>query len=252
MNGLERWKGKVALVTGASSGIGQAIGRALGGIGMKVAIVARRADRLETLAKEMQAGGADVLPLVADMGRDEDVLGLFPRIHQRWGTVDVLVNSAGTGRMSQFDAGTPEQWREILHVNVVGVTLCTREALKEMEEKEDAQIVNISSIYAHRGQVPNFSYYQGSKFALRAMTDTLRAELHARKSRIRVGMISPGLTATEFREKATDGKFTYQSYFKDFHPLLPEDIAQAVLYMLSTPRYVQVQDVLLSPMGQGL
>jgi NADP-dependent 3-hydroxy acid dehydrogenase YdfG len=127
-----------------------------------------------------------------------------------------------------------------------------REALRGMHAKDEAQIINLSSIYSHRDQVPNFSFYQASKFAVRALTDTLRAELAAKGTKVRVGMISPGLVATEFRERASEGKFKYESYFEKYKPLLPSDIADAVLYMLSTPPHVQVQDILLSPMGQGL
>ena len=100
--------------------------------------------------------------------------------------------------------------------------------------------------------MPNFSFYQASKFAVRALTDTLRAELAAKGTRVRVGMISPGMVATEFRAQATDGAFSYNSYFEKFEPILPEDVADAVLYMLSTRPHIQVQDILLSPLGQGL
>lgn len=252
MSGQERWRGKVALVTGASSGIGEAIARALAGAGLKVAVAARRADRLAKLVGELQQQGAEAMSVPADMGDEAAVQAMFAAVRKRWGALDVAVNNAGTGAMATFADGDPASWRALLDVNVLGVSLCVKEALAAMAGKEEALIVNISSIYAHRDQVPNFSYYQASKFAVKAFTNTLRAELHAKKSPVRVAMISPGLTATEFREKATAGKFTYESYFKDFHPLLPEDIAQAMLYILSTPPYVQVQDILLSPMGQGL
>ncbi len=142
-----------------------------------------------------------------------------------------------------------------MNINVAAPALCAREALRDMHAKDEAQIVNISSIYAHREQVPNFSIYQASKYAIRALKNTLRAELAARSSpvtRVRVGMISPGLVATGFRERATQGAYTYESYFEKFQPLMPSDIADAVLYMLSTPPHVQVQDVLLTPLGQGL
>ena len=252
MEGLERWKGKIALVTGASSGIGEAIARALAGIGMKVAVTARRSERLKALVSELEGGGSSLMALSGDMGKEKDILALFPAIHQQWGTVDVLVNNAGTGQMNTLEGGTTAQWQETMDVNVIGFSICLREALKDMEGKEDAQVINISSVYAHRPQVPNFSYYQASKFAVLALSGTLRAELHAKGSKTRVAMISPGMTATEFRERATDGKFPYDSYFKEFHPLLPEDIAQSALYLLSTPRHVNVQDIVLSPLGQGL
>jgi len=252
MQGLDRWKGKVALVTGASSGIGQAIARALAGAGMKVAATARRRERLDALASELESDGAEVRALTADMGVEEQIRALFPAVHEAFGSVDVLVNCAGTGSMSTFEAGSANDWREILNVNVIGLSICTHAALTDMAGKEDALVINISSIYAHRPQVPNFSYYQASKFAVQALTNTLRAELHASGSKIRVAMISPGLTATEFRERATGGAFSYESYFKDMQPLVPDDIARAALYTLSNPSHVQVLDILISPVGQGL
>ncbi|HKJ00153.1 MAG TPA: SDR family NAD(P)-dependent oxidoreductase [bacterium] len=252
MSALDRWRGKVALVTGASSGIGEAIAHALAGAGLKVVVAARRAERLTRVVEAIAQQGGEAVAIPADMGNEASIRALFAAVRERWGGLDVAVNNAGTGAMAAFSEGDAASWRAILDVNVLGVSLCVQEALKAMAGKAEGQIVNLSSIYAHRPQVPNFSYYQASKFAVKALTDTLRAELHAAKSPVRVAMVSPGLTATEFREKATDGKFSYESYFKDFHPLLPEDVAQAVLYILSTPPYVQVHDVLLSPMGQGL
>lgn len=252
MEGLKRWRGRVALVTGASGGIGEGIARALAGIGMKVAIAARRRERLEALAGELTAGGAQVMVCAGDVGKEPDVLGIFDRINRHWGAVDVLVNNAGTGMMSKLEEGQWQDWCDTLNINVAAPALCVREALRCMHAKDEAQIINLSSIYSHRDQVPNFSFYQASKFAVRALTDTLRAELAARGTKIRIGMISPGMVATEFRERASDGKFKYESYFEKFKPLLPSDIADAVLYMLSTPPHVQVQDILLSPMGQGL
>jgi NADP-dependent 3-hydroxy acid dehydrogenase YdfG len=252
MEGLERWRGKVALVTGASSGIGEAIAQALAQAGLKVAAVARRRERLDRLVEEVRGAGGDMIAVTADLAREADILAMFSAVHDHWGTVDVLVNNAGSGRMGPLEAGSADDLRQMLEVNVLAVSISMREALKDMEGKEDAIIINISTIYAHLPQVPNFSFYQGSKMALRAMTDTLRAELHARNSKVRVGMISPGMTATEFRTVASGGRISYESYFEGCQPLLPADLAQAALYMLSTPSYVQVHDILLSPIGLGL
>jgi len=256
MGGLKRWRGRIALVTGASGGIGAGIARALAGIGMKVVIVARRRERLEALAADLQISGAQVLVCAADVGKESEVLAVFEAVQHHWGAVDALINNAGTGMMSPLENGRWQDWCDTLNINVAAPALCVREALRGMHGKDEAQIINLSSIYSHRNQVPNFSFYQASKFAVRALTDTLRAELAAKNSqggtRIRVGMISPGLVATEFRERASDGQFKYESYFEKYPPLLPADIADAVLYMLSTPPHVQVQDILLSPMGQAL
>lgn len=252
MQGCKRWAGRIALVTGASGGIGEDIARTLAGIGMKVAVVARRHERLAALAADCAKTGGQVMACAGDVGKESDVLAIFEAIGQRWGTVDVLVNNAGTGMMSTLENGKWEDWCDTLNINVAAPALCVREALRGMHEKAEAQIINLSSIYSHRDQVPNFSFYQASKFAVRALTDTLRAELASKGTRVRVGMISPGMVATEFRGRASGGKFSYESYFEKFKPLLPSDISDAVLYMLSTPPHVQVQDILLSPMGQGL
>ncbi len=252
MQGCKRWAGRIALVTGASGGIGEGIARALAGIGMKVAIAARRRERLDALAAELGQSGAQMLVCAGDVGKETDVLAMFAAIKRHWDDVDVLVNNAGTGMMSTLENGKWEDWCDTLNINVAAPALCVREALRGMHAKDEAQIINLSSIYGHRNQVPNFSFYQASKFAVRAMTDTLRAELAMKGTKIRVGMISPGLVATEFRERATHGAFTYESYFEKYQPLLPSDIAEAVLYMLSTPSHVQVQDILITPMGQAL
>lgn len=254
MEGLKRWRGRIALVTGASGGIGEGIARALAGIGMKVAIMARRRERLDAIAADLTRRGTQVMVCAGDISRECDVLDVFEAITTKWDALDVLVNNAGTGMMSTVENGKFADWCDTLNVNVASAALCVREALRGMHAKDEAQIINLASIYGHRDQVPNFSFYQASKFAVRALTNTLRAELAAKPggTRVRVGMISPGLTATEFRERASEGAFKYESYFDKYPPLLPADIADAVLYMLSTPPHVQVQDILLSPMGQGL
>jgi len=251
MQQLERWRGKTALVTGASGGIGEAIARALAGIRVRVAVLARREERLEALATELQADGAQILVCTGDVSKDADVHACFERVRGTWGGLDILVNNAGTGKMSTLADSSPDDWRETLNVNVAAPALCIQEALRDMDGKDEAQIINITSIYAHHDKVPNFAFYHASKSAMRALTNTLRAELAAKDNKVRVGMISPGMVATEFRGRATNGAFSYESYFDAYEPLLPADIADAALYMLSTRPSVQVQDILLSPIGQG-
>lgn len=249
---LERWRGKTAVVTGASSGIGSAVAEALAKAGMQVAIMARRKERLDSLAQRIEADGGKVMVFAGDVGSQSDVQTLLARIQSEWNGLDVLVNNAGTGMMSTLAEGLTDDWRSTMDINVTAPAMFIREALPQLEARDEAQIVNVTSIYGHRNQVPNFSFYQASKFAFRALTDTLRAELAAKGTKIRIGMISPGMVATEFRERATHGAFPYESYFADYEPLSPADISDAVVYMLSTAPHVQIQDILLSPMGQGL
>lgn len=253
MDELDRWKGKIALVTGASSGIGDAIARALIKFGMKTAVCARRKDRLDALAKDMAGEAGEVLVLQCDMEKEADIKALFPAIRKKWGQpLDVLVNNAGTGYRKALAAGDSKGWAEMLNVNILAVAIATREALQEMKDKDEGQIVNIGSIYGHQDRVPMAGMYTATKNAVRAMTNTLRTELQGERTKIRIGAVSPGLVATEMRPKMTNGEFTYESYFEQFHPLLPKDVANAVLYMLSTPHYAEVHDILIGPMYQAL
>lgn len=235
----------VALVTGASSGIGAAIARTLAEQGYCVAICARRHDRLTALQKDLTAMGAEVLSHVADLRQEVDILAVFEAIRRRWGGVDVLINNAGLGHKSPLMSGETEAWREMLDVNVLALCICTREAVKDMQQRGDrGHIIHVSSLSGHR--VPGASgVYAASKFAVRALTEALRQELRAAKSAIRVSAISPGFTETEFAEKYHGDAAKAEAIYSQFPVLQATDIANAVMYVLSQPDYVQVQDVLM-------
>ncbi|MEO1299694.1 MAG: SDR family NAD(P)-dependent oxidoreductase, partial [Cyanobacteria bacterium J06636_16] len=191
----------VALVTGASSGIGQAIARTLAQEGYRMALCARRRDRLETLKDELAATGADVLMHATDLRQESEILALFQTIRQTWGGVDVLINNAGLGRKAPLMSGETEAWREVLDVNVMALCICTREAIQDMRQRGDrGHIIHISSLSGHR--VPSTSgMYAASKFAVRALAEGLRRELREANSQIRISSVSPGLAETEFAEK---------------------------------------------------
>lgn len=242
---LQRWQGKVALVTGATSGIGYATAIALAEIGMRLAIGGRRIERLEQLRAHLEDSGTDVLLLPGDQTLTETTYTLFDKLRQTWGSVDVLINNAGTtgGRgFSQVDFASIER---CLALNLNAAAIAMQEAIKDMREKQDAAIINISSLQAHRQVAGKGSVaYTASKQALRALTEGARAELAAEKSPIKIAMVSPGLVATEFHDAAQrEAEFPFQ-------PLAPEDIANAVLYILSTPPHVQVCDILIRSIEQ--
>ena len=248
---LSRWAGKVALITGASSGIGLATARRLGEAGMKLALAARRADPLDSLKNELAAAGTETIVVPTDLRRDESILAMFDAVREVWGGVDVLINNAGLGRNDTIAEGKTEDWREVLDVNVLALTVCIREALVDMAGKADAQIVNISPIAAHR--IPpgrNATFYGASKHAVRGITDGLRDELVQKGSPVKIGMISPGLVETGFHEAFyRDGQKGREAY-TNFKALEPVDIADAVIYMLSTPPHVQINDIILRPLAQ--
>jgi NADP-dependent 3-hydroxy acid dehydrogenase YdfG len=244
---MERWKGRVALVTGASSGIGRAIARALVGAGMKVAVCARRAERLDELNAEL---GGDLLTQPTDLRDPDAIAALFAALRERWGGVDVLVNNAGLGHDAPLSSGDTEQWREMLEVNVLALCVCTREALADMRARgDDGHVLHISSMSAHR--VPGGSgVYSATKFAVRSLTEGLRKELRELGSNVRVTAISPGFVETGFAAHYHQSEAKARETYSRYKVLEPGDVADSVLYALSAPPHVQIHDVLMRPTAQ--
>ncbi|MCB9578710.1 MAG: SDR family NAD(P)-dependent oxidoreductase [Polyangiaceae bacterium] len=245
VNDLSRWKGRVALVTGASSGIGRAVAERLAQAGMKVAVAARRTERLEPL----RASG-DVLPLGVDLRREADIEEMFAQIRKRWDGVDVLVNNAGLGHRAPLCSGSTEHWREMLEVNVLALCICTREAVRDMRRRGDAgHVIHVSSMAAHR--VPGDSgVYSATKFAVRALTEGLRQELRADKSKIRVSAISPGFVETEFAAHYHKSEQAAAETYGRYQVLSAQDMADTVAWVLGAPDHMQVHDVLIRPRDQ--
>jgi NADP-dependent 3-hydroxy acid dehydrogenase YdfG len=248
----QRWAGRVALVTGASSGIGRAVARALcARLGMRVGATARRADRLAQLASELADGPGELLPLPADLRDEGQILALFSTLRQRWGGVDVMVNNAGLGHVAPLIAGETDKWREMLEVNVLALCICTREAVQDMQRRGvDGHVIHLSSMGGHR--VPKGSgVYAATKFAVRALTEGLRQELRDRGSPVRVTAISPGLVETEFAAHCFGGEQQAREIYGRFKVLEAGDVAEAVLYALGAPPHVQVHDILVRPTDQS-
>ena len=240
--------GKSAIVTGASSGIGAATARALAAAGAAVTLAARRADRLAELAREL---GAQTAVQPTDMRIEADVLRLFAVARERFGGVDVLVNNAGLGRDAPLGSGDTAAWREMLEVNVLGLCIATREALRDMERRAVAgQIVNVSSMAAHRVPGPGSGVYAGTKFAVRAISEGLRQELRARGSAIRVSCVSPGYVETEFAEVYSSSREAAAKTYSRIKVLEARDVAEAILWVVTQPPHVEVHDVLVRPTAQ--
>jgi NAD(P)-dependent dehydrogenase (short-subunit alcohol dehydrogenase family) len=192
---LARWRGRVALVTGASSGIGRAVAERLAEAHMRVVVCGRRRARLHELAERLGAHGAEVLPIAVDLRREGDAAALFARVRSGWGGVDVLVNSAGLGRDAPLLDGPTDAWREMFELNVLALCVCTREAVHDMRRRGDSgHVVHVSSMSAYRVP-PQAGAYAATKHAVRALTEGLRAELRALNSGIRVSSVSPGTVA---------------------------------------------------------
>jgi len=244
---MERWRDRVALVTGASSGIGEATARRLSADGLRVVLAARREERLERLAEALP-GDAMVCPV--DLRDVASIEGLFEAVRGRWGGVDVLVNNAGLGRMAPLTSGDAEAWREMLEVNVLALCVCTREAVKDMRARGDVgHVLHVSSMAAHR--VPSGSgVYSATKYAVRSLTEGLRQELRELGSGIRVSAISPGFVETEFAAVYHgDAEAAAETYGR-FKVLEAGDVADAVAWALAAPPHMQVHDILIRPTAQ--
>ncbi len=189
--------GRVAFITGASSGIGQATARALAARGASVVLAARSTERLEELRRTIVSEGGDALALQTDVSDRDSVEHAFERAVAEFGSMDVLVNNAGLGLSGRVAEVRPEDVRYVFEVNVIGPLLCAQAALPRMER--GARVINVSSVVGRRA-IPKVGAYCASKFALNALSDALRVEVAARG--ISVTSVYPGTTRTSFRDNS--------------------------------------------------
>lgn len=223
----------VILITGASSGIGEATARLFGREGYRVAMGARRLERLEQLAKEIEAGGGQALAIAADLARLDDIHNLVNRALHQYGQIDVLFNNAGFGRLDWLENLDPlRDIEDQLRVNLIALIETTQAVLPHMIARRSGHIVNMSSI-AGLVATPTYSVYSASKFAVRGFSEALRREVGVYG--IRVSVIYPGGVRTEFAERAKIKRKTRKTTPASLR-LDPEQVAQAVLDVVRRPR----------------
>lgn len=242
--------GKVALVTGASSGIGEATALALVNEGAQVALVARRSDRLERLAKLITDAGGLAMPIIADVADDAKVHEQVLKIKTEWGKIDILINNAGVMLLGLVESANTDDWRRMMNINVLGLMYATHAVLPIMKTQGGGHIVNISSSAGRTVQANN-AVYNATKWAVGAFSEALRQEIY--KDNIRITVIEPGAVATELSEHITDAaaKQFVRSYLQSITPLNSEDIAAAIVYVLTQPSHVNVNEVLIRPIEQS-
>ena len=240
---------KVAIVTGASSGIGYATALALSRSGAKVAAGARRMDRLESLQNEISKNGGEVFVQKLDVTIKSECDALADAVLKKWGTIDILINNAGLQPLSFFKNLKVEEWDKMIDVNIRGVFYCTAAVIPTMMNKNSGHIVNISSM-AGRVVYPSGSVYCATKHAVTAFSEGLRQEF-SQRSNIRVTCIEPGVVATELMEAITDKALEkYVERTRQMEALQAEDIANAIMFAVEAPRHVNVNEILIRPMTQ--
>jgi NADP-dependent 3-hydroxy acid dehydrogenase YdfG len=246
--------GTVALVTGASSGIGEATARRLADDGAAVALVARRRDRLEALASSITQAGGTALVIQADISDRAQAERAVRQTVEQLGRLDVLVNNAGLMLLGPVVGADPDQWDRMIAINTQGLLYTTHAALPHLlaaaadSDREVADIVNISSI-AGRVATNGYGVYNLTKFGVNGFTEALRQEVT--KRHVRVGVLEPGGVSTELMSHNT-GKVREE--IDHFHAttetLDPEDVADGIAYMVTRPRHVSISELWVMPTDQ--
>lgn len=248
--------GTVGLVTGASSGIGAATARQLAALGTSVALVARRRDRLEALAAEIENAGGAALVVEADITDRAQAQAAVEQTVERFGQLDILINNAGLMLLGPIAGADTEEWDSMISVNLQGLLHTTHAALphllKAAEEssRRVADIVNISSI-AGRVAWNGYGVYNLTKFGVNAFTESLRQEVTRRH--VRVGALEPGGVETELgsHNTAEVRAAMIDPFYEQTEVLAPEDVADGVSYMVTRPRHASIGELWIMPTDQA-
>lgn len=238
--------GKAALVTGASAGIGHAAAVALAASGARVAVAARRAERLTELVGRIEASGGEAVALAGDVTDEKFATGVVEETVSRFGRVDILVNSAGVIQAGGVVGADSAQWRQVIDVNLMAMLYTCKAAISPMKAQGGGDIINISSTAGRRASGP-FGAYATSKFGLTALTEGLRHEVGG--DAIRVCIIEPGATTTEVAEGITDPNVreAIRHHVTRDGVMKPEDVAAAILFIVTLPSRANVSEILIRP-----
>ncbi|XP_055715520.1 farnesol dehydrogenase-like [Phlebotomus papatasi] len=249
---MEQWKNKIAVVTGASAGIGAVIAVDLVKAGMITIGLARRVEKVENLKKGLPINlQGNLHAMKCDVSKEDDIVRVFEWIETKFKGIDVLINNAGIIRQTELiNKDNSTAIREVINTNVLGLVFCTREAYKSMEKHgRNSHVVHINSIAGHNIirnlQMPSTNIYAPSKYAVTAITEIHRQEFIRSKHHIKVTSVSPGAVKTEIFPE------DYLENFGEFPLLQPEDVSQSVLHVLGTPPHVQIHELIIKPVGEA-
>lgn len=245
MSGLT---GKTIVLTGASSGIGEATALLLAANGARLVLGARRSDRLEALARRITAAGGEAAFAVTDVTRRADLTNLVALACKRFGRLDVLINNAGIGPISPLDDLRVEDWEAMIDVNIKGVLYGIAAALPVFRRQGFGHLIATASTAAHR-VVPTMAVYAGTKTAVRVICEGLRQEAGAA---LRVTVVSPGMTRTDFTDSITQPEVKARiRESMDGFGIAPDAIARAIAFAIEQPADVDVGEIIVRPTAQG-
>lgn len=246
-----RLNDRIVFITGASAGIGEACAEAFAAEGARLVLAARRQDRLQALAAQLhEAHGTETLLLELDVRDREAVNAAVADLPDSWADIDVLVNNAGLSRgLDRVQTGSHVDWDEMIDTNVKGLLWLTRAVLPGMVARDRGHVINVGSIAGHQ-IYQGGAVYCATKFAVRALSHGLRLDLMG--TRVRCTTVDPGMVQSEFSEVRFRGDTDRAAaVYRNFPPLQPADIADAIVYCATRPFHVVVQDMVLMPQDQG-
>lgn len=243
-------QGKVVVITGASSGLGEITARQLSALGAIVVLGARRKERIEALAEEISKNGGKALAITTDVTDVNQVKNLVDTAVKEYGRIDVIINNAGLMPQSLLEQLKIEDWDRMIDVNIKGVLYGIAAALPYMKEQKSGHIINVSSVAGHKIG-PGSAVYSATKYAVRALSEGLRQEV--KPYNLRTTVISPGAVATELTSSVTDPTMaaSLNDYYENY--AIPADsFARAVIYAISQPEDVDISEILFRPTAQAL
>jgi len=238
-----------ALISGATSGIGLATSKLFAQNGIRLVICGRRKERLLELQEELSSATA-VCALSFDISKKEQVFNALKTLPREFSDIDILINNAGNAHgLDSIQNGSIDDWEAMLDINVKGLLYLTKAILPKMLVKQSGHIINLGSI-AGKEVYPNGNVYCASKYAVDALNKAMQIDLNG--TGIRVGAIDPGLVKTAFSEVRFKGdKARADSVYKGYRPLLPEDIAEIIYFMITRPAHVNIADLVVMPTDQA-
>jgi NADP-dependent 3-hydroxy acid dehydrogenase YdfG len=245
---METIEGKVVVITGASSGLGEATARHLSGLGASVVLGARRVDRLQSLADELGGRGGKALALATDVTDYGQVKRLADAAVEKYGRIDVMINNAGLMPQSLLERLKIDEWDRMIDVNIKGVLYGVAAALPHMKRQKAGHIINVSSVAGHKVR-PGGTVYSATKHAVRVISEGLRQEV--KPYNIRTTVISPGAVDTELPDTITDPDVSVamRKFYDDF--AIPADsFARAVAFAMNQPDDVDINEILFRPTRQ--
>jgi NADP-dependent 3-hydroxy acid dehydrogenase YdfG len=241
-------EGKVVVITGASSGLGESTARLLAANGANVVLGARRKDRIDQVVKDITAKGGSALGFKTDVTSRSDVEALVRGAMDKHGRIDVIVNNSGIMPIAPMAALKVEEWERMIDVNIKGLLYGVAAVLPIMQKQKQGQIINIASVGGFKVFAPGGTVYSATKFAVRAVTEGLRMEHKA--DNIRCTIISPGAVATELPESSSE-EATRENLREFYKMAIPADsIARAIAYAIEQPAEVEIDEIVIRPTAQ--